>query len=164
MEQTDKNESYPLQLLDVRLYSLRVQRHQSSRSAGADEDEREALPLAIDTTVEWHSEHSVSVWLAIEVRGPYSDHPEYEMELELEGLFQSSVNKEELDPETLHQFEEVSSLVSLWPYAREQFHDLSFRMRVDLPVLPTLSHTSMVSLASQVAAIHTRESEAARPT
>ena len=46
-------------------------------------------------------------------------------------------------------FQESSALAWLWPYAREQLHDLAHRMRIDLPMLPILSRGAMPSFSSE---------------
>jgi preprotein translocase subunit SecB len=142
---------YPIQLLDVRLFEATLERIVSEAAdagsgAGSDaEPDRDATPLLtvkVDT-VRSEEDRDLSVFLTIEVQGPDVGEPAFHLLVTLEGLFEAQIDLNEIDEATWEEFEATSSITLLWPYAREVVHSFSRRMRVDLPVLPTLNRLAM---------------------
>lgn len=141
---------YPLQLLDVRLFEAVVKRIVLDGTASAEPADSEHIAnpfLMVDADVVRHNgANKVSVFLTVEIKGPEAKRPEFHLRFTLEGFFESSVAFDEIDEATWQEFEQTSSITLLWPYAREYTHSFSRRMRVDLPVLPTLNRLAMQAI------------------
>ena len=153
----DTSNFYPLQLLDVRLYDAVLKRREPKESLAeettpTEETEGNVPSLGVDIKVIRHAKRRVSVFLTLDIKGPTSESPEFNLHYTLEGFFEARMNFEDIAEETWAEFEHVSSLALLWPYAREYTQSFVRRMRVRLPVLPTLNR-----LALQNAAVSTSE-------
>jgi preprotein translocase subunit SecB len=144
---------YPLQLLDVRLFEATVKRitHEDTTNSSEPEENYTAAPfLNVDADVlRIEEKNRVSVLLTIEIKGPDTDAPEFHLRFTLEGLFESQIDLAEIDEAMWQEFEQISSITLLWPYAREYTQSFSRRMRVDLPVLPTLNRLAMQEAREQ---------------
>jgi len=138
---------YPLQLLDVRLYTANIERLTEETAVDEGEEEQESAPpffLGLDLSIVRHREQQqASVFLTLHVKGPDARRPEFHLNFTLEGLFEVQCDWETLSPEVWEEFEHISAMTLLWPYAREYLHSFARRMRVELPVLPTLNRLSL---------------------
>jgi len=138
---------HPIQLLDVRLYEASIERFSVDQVPEIDQDV--TLPVKIDLDVVKHTERRVSAFLTLDTQGPTEESPEFHLRFTLEGLFESRVDLDEIDPQTWDEFADVSALSLLWPYARECMHSLARRMHVDVPILPTLHRLAMSTMRSE---------------
>lgn len=132
---------YPLQLLDVRLYTVTLERFALEEPATESEEEQNtgAPFLGINVEIVRRAEHrQLSVFLALELKGPDGKKPEFRLHFVIEGLFEAQCDFDAIDAATWEEFERTSAITLLWPYAREYMHSFARRMRADLPVLPTL--------------------------
>lgn len=146
---------YPMQLLDVRLYTAMLERPSTEESvAGVEtEDEQNVVNpfLGINVEVFRPTENNqVSVFLTLEIKGPDPKHPEFRLNFTLEGLFEAQVALDTIDAAVWEEFENTSAITLLWPYAREYTQSFTRRMRVDLPVLPTLHRLALQQMATTV--------------
>ena len=137
---------YPLQLLDVRLYTAALERltpEAPAVEAGASRDA--TIPfLAVNVEILRHADRNlVSVFLTIETKGPDANRPEFHLCFTLEGMFEAQQDLDTIEEAIWNEFEHTSSITLLWPYAREYTHSFFRRMRVDLPMLPTLNRLAM---------------------
>ncbi len=147
---TDPALLYPIQLLDVRLYQARVDRIDKSEEVEKTEQEVNVTPcLKVGVEVLKGEERRISTFLTMDITGPTEKHPEFHIHYVLEGLFESQVDIATLTDETWQEFERTSAITLLWPYAREYTHSFARRMRVELPVLPTLNRLAMRETASE---------------
>jgi len=145
---------YPLQLLDVRLYTMTLERFAPEEPVAESEEEQNAgTPfLGINVEIVRRAEHrQLSVFLALELKGPDGKEPEFRLHFVIEGLFEAQCDFEAIDSATWEEFERTSAITLLWPYAREYLHSFARRMRADLPVLPTL-HRLRIGNAADTAA------------
>lgn len=137
---------YPFQLFDVRLYEVNIERLEPEDDKTSDiENEggvEEGPSLLIGRGMKAHSERELSVFLNCNVRGPDCENPEFVLKITLEGMFEIQVDYDDVDPEMRKEFEEHSSLSLLWPFARELLDHFAVRMRVILPMLPTLNQAN----------------------
>lgn len=141
---------YPLQLLDVRLFEVSVKRFEPGEEPTEDiEENRLQLPLGIDIEILKRSVEHVSVLVTLDIKGPNPDSPEFHIHFTLEGLFEASEDLEETNPELWEEFKQTSALTLLWPYTREYTQSFVRRMRVELPVLPTLNRLAMQAITSE---------------
>ncbi len=127
---------YPFQLLDVRLFEVEVKRLHGEKP---ETKNKEGIPLWIHTEINNRSDKRLAYLLTIEFLGPQEELPEYKVNLTLEGMFETEENIADIELEIKKDFEDSSALSLLWPYVRECVQSLSFRMREDLPMLPTLN-------------------------
>jgi preprotein translocase subunit SecB len=142
----EENTLYPLQLLDVRLYEADLKRILSEkiRDDESDDEQAPAPQLGVRVEVLRHDEiRSASVRLTLEVDGPDGESPDFHLSLTLEGFFEAQVDLDEIDEAKWEEFGNTSAIALIWPYAREALHSFTRRMRVDLPVLPTLNRLAM---------------------
>jgi preprotein translocase subunit SecB len=141
------NTLYPLQLLDVRLYEadLKRIRFQDIRDEEESDDGQLPVPkLGVKVEILRYAEsRSASVRVTLDVDGPDGEAPDFHLSFTLEGFFEAQVELNEIDETTWEEFENTSALALIWPYAREALHSFTRRMRVDLPVLPTLNRLAM---------------------
>ncbi len=147
----DQPALYPLQLVDVRLYEATIERYEPVEETEPQEEVK-GLPVGINLKVVRHSSRRVSVFLEINVSGPKAHAPEFHLRFVLEGLFDALVDLDEIDEESWKEFEDISAITLLWPYAREYTGNFARRMRADVPVLPTLNRLSMSRLEMEEAA------------
>ncbi len=129
---------YPLQLVDVRLYEAHLTRPDGMDSETAPE---EAIPLEIEIGLNRVPPDRVSVFLTLTTKGHEDS---FRVKLVLEGLFESECNLDELRSDFWEEFSTTSAATLLWPYARECIGTIAWRMRLDLPVLPTLNRLTVV--------------------
>lgn len=152
---------YPLQLLDVRLFEAHVERlisEATTDEANADVPHGPTPFLKVDNRTLCHEDdNQISVFLTVEIKGPDAERPEFRLHFTLEGFFEAQVDISEIDEAIWQEFEQTSSLTLLWPYAREYTHSFSRRMRVDLPVLPTLNRLTLLQLAQQPVAMEEKD-------
>lgn len=133
---------YPYQLLDVRLFEARIDRLENEEPVL--EDEKSKIQLAYSKSINKDAEKDlISVLLQVVIDGSDQEKSGYHIEFSLEGLFNSIPKNDEVGEAVQKEFEEVSSVSLLWPYVREYLHNFSWRMRLDIPVLPTLNSLSM---------------------
>ena len=141
------NTLYPLQLLDVRLYEADIKRIDSDdvRDDGEPDDVQAPTPrLGVQVKSLRHDEsRSASVRVTLEVDGPNHESPDFRLSFTIEGCFEAQVALDEIDEATWEEFENTSAMALMWPYAREVLQSFTRRMRVDLPVLPTLNRLAM---------------------
>jgi preprotein translocase subunit SecB len=146
----EENVMYPLQLLDVRLLEVKVKRFEPEEQLTEEHEENlYQLPLGIDVEVLKRSPEYFSVLVTLDIKGPDPDNPEFYIHFTLDGLFEASEDLEETNPELWEEFKQTSALTLLWPYAREYTQSFVRRMRVELPVLPTLNRLAMQAIASE---------------
>ena len=116
----DQRALYPIQLLDVRLYEATIERLPVDHDSEVDEEI--ALPVEIELDVVKHTPRRVSAFLRMNVVSPTQEAPELHLQFTLEGLFESQIDVEEIEQQIWDEFEDVSALSLLWPYARECMH------------------------------------------
>ncbi len=150
----DENLLYPLQLLDVRLYEADIERidaepDQESDVGGPAEEQVPAPRLTVHVGIQRHDEtRRASVFLTTEIEGPDPEAPDFRLSVTIEGLFDALVDLVEIDSSVWQEFEDTSSVSLLWPYVREVVHSFTRRMRVDVPVLPTLNQLTLQRVAA----------------
>ena len=145
----DTSTLYPLQLVDVRLYDAIVERLEPSEAHEVDGEASTAAPLLqIRVQAIKRSKERACALLTVEIRGPEAANPLFHIKFTLEGLFESRLDLEELPEDVWQEFERVSAVTLLWPYAREYTQSFSRRMREDLPVLPTLNRLALQQVAA----------------
>jgi preprotein translocase subunit SecB len=134
---------YPFQFLDVRLFNTNISRFNKQEQENVDENhetpENRELPLAIKIETLRQGDRNVTVHLNIDIEGPDSESPQYNINFTLEGMFISEEDLDNIDEKIWEDFENRSALSLLWPYAREYLHNITFRMREFIPLLPTLN-------------------------
>jgi preprotein translocase subunit SecB len=54
-----------------------------------------------------------------------------------------------IKPEVVSRFKETDALILLWPYLRQMLHDLTTRLRLDVPPLPIIDPGTLVTFVSQ---------------
>ena len=135
----DSSTRYPLQLMDVRLSEAHLTRPESREET---ETENDGLPLKVEVASTRLPPDHVSVLLTLTVSG---DEDPFDITLVLEGLFQSDGDLDDLDDDFWNEFHAVSAQTLIWPYARECLSTIAWRMRLDLPMLPTLNRLAMIS-------------------
>jgi len=147
---------YPLQLVDVRLYEALIERFEPDESVETEEEaESESevktqLALGIDLNVVKRPSRHASVFLGLHIKHPSEQAPELCLVFVLEGLFESQVDLEDIGQELWQEFEDLSAINLLWPYARECMQNLTSRMRIDLPLLPTVNRLKIIRTDSKV--------------
>jgi preprotein translocase subunit SecB len=129
---------YPLQLVDVRLYEAHLTRPDEMES---EIDTEKGIPLGIEVGSNRMPPDRVSVFLTLTTKG---DDDPFDVKLVLEGLFESQCDLDDLDADFWEEFLAVSAPTLIWPYARECIGAVAWRMRLDLPVFPTLNRLAMV--------------------
>lgn len=144
---------YPLQLVDVRLYTMGLERLETTTPTTSVTPESTPEPLGtflgIAVKIARNPERKrVSAFLTIEIKGPDANRPEFHLNFTLEGLFEAQLDLDAIEETIWKEFENTSAVTLLWPYAREYTHSFARRMRADLPVLPTLNRLGMQQAAA----------------
>jgi preprotein translocase subunit SecB len=141
---------YGLQLIDVALWQMNIEREESTVQPPPD-----AHPnVSTNVEISLPDEHEArTAKLSLDFTFPAGQTPLYRLHIELIGLFaklqpdqedsqkvQSPVQpgspKAERQPS--RPLDDYTALVLIWPYMREIVHQLQLRMRVALFMLPTL--------------------------
>jgi len=135
----DSSKRYALQLVDVRLYEAHLTRPDEREVL---EQSREGYQLNIEVDLDLMPPDRVSVLLTLNASG--SEDP-FDITLVLEGFFEASCDLDQLDDGFWLEFQAVSAPTLIWPYARECMSTATRRMRLDLPMLPTLNRLPMVA-------------------
>ena len=136
-----ESDPYPYQLLDVRLFEARIDRLEKENPVL--EDGESKIQLAYSKSINKDAEKDlISVLLQVVIDGSDQEKTGYHIEFSLEGLFNAIQGDDEVDEVLQEEFEEISSVSLLWPYVREYLHNFSWRMRLEIPVLPTLNSLS----------------------
>jgi len=132
---------FPFQLVDVRLHEVRAK-----RCPIKSEQELE-VPFSIELQPVQEDSGSDRFAIGVSFRAelPLSKTQACLISLTLEGLFTSLVALSTIKPETADRFKSVDAIVLLWPYVRQYVHDLTTRMRLDFPPLPTLDVRDMLT-------------------
>jgi len=140
----DPQTRYPFQLLDVRLYTATIKRL-TPKSTTSETTERHIAPfLSINTKIQRQDQHNrISVFLNLEIKGLNSDDPEFHLEFTLEGIFETQSAFSDIEETLWKEFEELSAVTLLWPYAREYAQNFFQRMRINMPLLPTLNRLAL---------------------
>jgi preprotein translocase subunit SecB len=136
---------FPCQLVDVRLYEISVKRHQPDRKG----QEPASLKVLLHQGNEPPSTQQFGLLLSFESDLPFADAPEYTISLAIEGLFKLIVDANTIRPETLERFKVADAMVLLWPYLRQTLHDITTRMRLDIPPLPVVDARSLVMIEDE---------------
>jgi preprotein translocase subunit SecB len=128
-------EMFPVQLVDVRLYEAKLER------LDLDKEEVEKIPLKLNikTGDEPLNADKFGLLLTFDLTLPIAH-----IYLAIEGNFTSIVDPETIKPEVIRRFKASDSVVLLWPYLRQTFHDLVTRMRLDVSPLPILDARALV--------------------
>jgi len=79
--------------------------------------------------------------------------------MSLEGRFKSLVEVNTIKKEVLERFKSLDAIILLWPYLRQHLHDLTSRMRLELPPIPTLDVQAVLAAGEAPS-----PESAARPT
>jgi len=133
----DSSKRYPLQLVDVRLYEAHLTRPDKHEVTERSED---GFQLNIEIGLDRMPPDRVLVLLTLNAKG---DEDPFDIMLVLEGLFEANCDLDQLDDEFWQEFRAVSAPTLIWPYARECVSTITWRMRLDLPMLPTLNRFAM---------------------
>lgn len=139
----ERSTLYPLQLVDVRLYEAHLTR---PGEAAPETSEEEGIPLEVEVTLNRMSPERVSVLFKLKARG---DKDPFDVTLVLEGLFEAQCDLDDLDSSFWDEFTAVSAPTLIWPYARECMGTIAWRMRLDLPILPTMNRLAMLGEHSE---------------
>jgi preprotein translocase subunit SecB len=92
-----------------------------------------------------HDERFVSAFLRLDLKEPPEETRVARLRFAIEGIFQSTVDLEDIEEEIWQDFKDVSAATLLWPYARELADNFARRMRLDFALLPTLNRLSMAT-------------------
>lgn len=138
--ETGKREQYsnlslfPFQLMDVRLYEASIVRQD------LDEFDQDNLQLLVNVMSgdEPVDADEFGILVAFKSTLPPGEEPSCYVEISVEGLFRSVVEAKALKPEIVEHFKEKDALVLLWPYLREFLHNVTTKMRLDIPPLPII--------------------------
>lgn len=132
-------ELFPFQLADVRLYELTA-----ARSAQL-EDDKPAVAVSLTPADEPIDAETFGVLLGFEAcLKDEGEEAACAIDISLEGVFRSLVDLDTIKPDVIERFKTVDALVLLWPYLRELLHDLTTRMRLDWPPLPTIDARALL--------------------
>jgi preprotein translocase subunit SecB len=126
---------FPFQLADVRLYEAKIERLDLSE----EEAEKAPLKLNIRPGDEPPDADEFDLLLNFDVTFP-SAH----IHLAIEGHFTSVVDPKTIKPEVVRRFKASDSIILLWPYLRQTFHDLTMRMRLDIGPLPIIDARTLI--------------------
>jgi hypothetical protein len=135
---------FPFQLIDIRLFEVRMER------PGSSEEAPDEVPLSVHlhSGDEPPNAEEIHLLLTFETLILSDEGPQCSVYLALEGLFQAIVDIDTLRPETLHQFKARDAVLLLWPYLRQTLHDLGERMRLGLAPLPIIDARALVQQTS----------------
>lgn len=147
----DEQNLYPFQLIDVRLYEAKIDRLELEESEEevdeAQGDDNPTVMFALKRVN--HSDRLLSILLFLDIIGPSELAPEVHLDITLEGLFRLLIDFDDIAPELREEFEKHSAVSLLWPYAREYTQDFTNRMRMDMPVLPTLNLLAIEAIIAE---------------
>lgn len=144
---------YPFQLLDVRLFEATIERFEPDELAEVEAEPEggpeQPLPLGISLDIEKHSPKYMSVFLGLQLEYPPGQARTICLSFVLEGLFKNLLDPEDITHEVWQEFEDLSAINLLWPYAREYMNSFAERARIDLPLLPTVNQLRVVRPSSE---------------
>jgi preprotein translocase subunit SecB len=126
---------FPFQLVDVRLHEVKIERLDLA------EEEAGKIPLKLNIQAgdEPPNTDEFDLLLTFDVTFPIAH-----IYLAIEGHFTSIVDTETIKPEVIRRFKASDSIILLWPYLRQTFHDLTTRMRLDIAPLPIIDARALI--------------------
>jgi preprotein translocase subunit SecB len=138
---------FPFQLVDVRLYEINVERCEPQKE---NESEVPDLKVLLHSGSEPPEAENFSLLLTFETNFLFEDNtPTCKLFMAIEGFFVSVVDVDTIKPEVVSRFKETDALILLWPYLRQMLHDLTTRLRLDVPPLPLIDPGTLVTFVSQ---------------
>ena len=132
---------FPFQLADIRLFNVSTERHAPEQEG----EEAPSLTIVLIKGEEPPTASEFSLWLEFEADLPHSDAPEYSISLSIEGRFRAAVDPVALKPEVIERFKAADAILLLWPYLRETLHNLTDRMRLEVPLLPVIDARALLT-------------------
>jgi len=132
---------FPFQIHDVRLYDVNITRCDSEN-----EDDRESSGATIMLL---HGNESIDneefgILLTFQSDFPQDDKPVCNIQISIEGLFHSIVDKDTIKEEVLNKFRDSDAIVILWPYLRQILHDITERMKLGIPPIPVIDPRALL--------------------
>jgi len=131
--------TYPIALVEVRLYDVKVSRLAPDEPQPIEPEP--SLLTAFDSRI--LSPTELICHLSVSVKSPSEENPKITIDYALEGFFRAT---EDVPEEDMARFADTTAVVLLWPYAREYFSDLISRLQVNIPRFPTLDSRRVVDM------------------
>jgi hypothetical protein len=136
---------FPFQLIDIRLYELSMER--------CDPEEENIRPapvsIGLGSSEENNDSEEFGLLLTFNASFPLGDHPRCKIHLALEGLFRSVVDFDTIKPDVIERFKSNDAMILFWPYLRQILHDITERMRLDIPPLPIIDPRGLLDAISE---------------
>jgi len=134
----------PFQLADIRLWEIRAERWDPDREM----PEEFPLSILLYTGNEPPDAEEFGLLLTFETAFLSDGSPECTIFLAIEGRFQAVVDMGTIKPEVIEQFKSADAVVLFWPYLRQMLHDITNRMRLEVPPLPIIDPRTLVQYMS----------------
>ena len=146
---------FPFQLVDVRLYELAAKRRTEEGDPIAE------VPYSVNILrgSEPEDADEFGLLLSFQATVPAGKGIKSDISMSLEGRFKSLVEVNTIKKEVLERFKSLDAIILLWPYLRQHLHDLTSRMRLELPPIPTLDVQAVLAAGEAPS-----PESAARPT
>lgn len=131
---------FPFQLQDVRVFEISAQIQEA-------EEEREgptAVEVGLSTDDSPPDADEFGLLLRFVTGIPFGSGREYSILIAIEGRFEVTTDIATIDSGLLERFKSRDAIILLWPYLRQTFHDLTVRMRLDVPPLPVIDARALV--------------------
>jgi len=133
-EAKEVKELFPFQLADVRLFEV----HAEHCPAGNEKPEDAVFGFSLKHSVEPPEAKEFGILLTFEGKISGGEKDACKMRVGVEGTFITTVDPSLLKTDVIERFRRLDAAVLLWPYLRQYVNDLTNRMGLGLPPLPTL--------------------------
>jgi preprotein translocase subunit SecB len=140
-EATQKIDRFPFQLVNVRLYEVHTERCEFAE----EKPENAVFNFSLMKGNEPLDSTDFGILLAFDGVIPSGEKNGCRLKVSVEGRFATTVNPEVLKSEAIEQFRNLDSSVLLWPYLRQYVQDLTTRLGLGLPPLPTLDVRALLA-------------------
>jgi preprotein translocase subunit SecB len=125
---------FPFRLMDVRLYEVHTEHCEIKEKK--QEDAKFGFSLRHGN--EPLDSKEFGILLVFEGMVPTGKQTGCQLKVSVEGQFATTVDPKSLKEDVIKQFRGLDSAVLLWPYLRQYVHDLTSRLGLELPPLPTI--------------------------
>jgi preprotein translocase subunit SecB len=132
---------FPFQLVNVRLYEVDAEHCE----LGKEKRENAVFGFSLLKGNEPLDSKEFGILLAFEGTIPAGEKNGCRLKVSVEGRFATTVDPAILKSDAIEKFRNLDSAVLLWPYLRQSVNDLTTRMGLSLPPLPTLDVRALLA-------------------
>jgi preprotein translocase subunit SecB len=127
----------PFRLSDIRIHEIKVERCDDHQA-----DDEIEFQLVLKSSKIDSEDNSFFLKLMLQTQVPDGKDSVCNLELSIEGRFEAIVDIKTLREDVIDDFRSRTGLFLMWPYLRQHLHDLTNRLRLEVPPLPLIDMSS----------------------